>query len=165
MQNRNYLSLIVVLISSTCLPAKASTTDNEIEMPQKAKPPVMTNYTLHQLEQIQAETVILEAQAARARAQKELAENVSENITTTMSSVTDSEMHSSVMPRMQQLPHIQEIYGTGNRLIARLGLPDGSWVEATTGQFIPGTAYKIKAITALEVRVSNGSNERSLPFN
>ncbi|WP_051690845.1 type IV pilus biogenesis protein PilP [Photorhabdus australis] len=163
MQNSKYLSLIVVLISSTCLPAKASTTGNETT--QEAKPPVMTNYTLHQLEQIQAETVILEAQAARARAQKELAENVSENVTTTMPSITGSEIHSSVMPRIQQLPHIQEIYGTGNRLIARLGLPDGSWVEATTGQLIPGTEYKIKTITALEVRVSNGSNERSLPFN
>ncbi|WP_433960038.1 hypothetical protein, partial [Serratia symbiotica] len=39
-----------------------------------SQPPVMEEYTLQRLEQIQAETVLLEAKAARARIQRELEE-------------------------------------------------------------------------------------------
>lgn len=104
---------------------------------------------LGQLEQIQAETVILEAKAARARVQKELEDN---GIVATI-------------PTASRLPSVQEIYGTGNRLVARLRWSDGSQAELAAGQRVSGTAFSITHLTAREVRVSDGTHERILPFH
>ncbi|OKP21798.1 type IV pilus biogenesis protein PilP [Serratia fonticola] len=127
------------------------------------------DFTLRRLEKIQAETVIVEAQVARAKAMKSLVDSGSSGSVpdvmagTAAVAVNVSQMKSKAMP----LPQINEIYGTGNRLIARLVLGDGSYAELTTGQQVPGTLLKITSISAREVRVSalDGAGVQSLPFN
>ncbi|WP_048797378.1 MULTISPECIES: type IV pilus biogenesis protein PilP [Serratia] len=127
------------------------------------------DFTLRRLEKIQAETVIVEAQVARAKALKSLEDSGSSgsvpDVTTGTAAVAVnvSQMKSKVTP----LPQINEIYGAGNRLIARLALGDGSYAELTTGQQVPGTQLKITSISAREVRVSalDGAGVQSLPFN
>ncbi|HFZ1935465.1 TPA: type IV pilus biogenesis protein PilP [Serratia marcescens] len=127
------------------------------------------DFTLRRLEKIQAETVIVEAQVARAKAQKALEDSGSSvsvpDVTagTAAVAVNVSQAKSKVPP----LPQINEIYGAGNRLIARLALSDGTYAELTTGQQVPGTQLKISSISAREVRVSalDGSGAQSLPFN
>lgn len=126
------------------------------------------DHTLRRLERIQAETVIVEAQVARAKAQKALEDSGSSvsvpDVTagTAAVAVNVSQAKRKVTP----LPQINEIYGTGNRLIARLVLSDGTYAELTTGQQVPGTPLKVTSISAREVRVAalDGSGAQSLPF-
>ncbi|PUA41488.1 type IV pilus biogenesis protein PilP [Pseudomonas protegens] len=123
--------------------------------------PVLPGQTLLQLEQIQAETVLLEAQAARAKAKKELEEGTSGGSGLPMLESSGASLPARPLGRV----HVQEIYGAGNRLVARLGLPDGSQVEIVPGEAIPGTDLTVTAISARSVRVSGGEGERVLPFN
>lgn len=127
------------------------------------------NITLSRLERIQAETMIIEAQVARAKALKSLEDSGSSgnmpDVTTSTAAVpiNVSQAQSKTTP----LPQIKEIYGAGSRLIARLVLGDGSYTELNVGQQVPGTRLKITSISAREVRVSDldGEEETSLPFN
>lgn len=123
------------------------------------------DFTLSRLEKIQAETLLVEAQVARAKALKALKESGSAD---SIAQVSDS-MAMNVSQTTGQrgaLPHIREIYGAGSQLIARLVLNDGSQAELTAGQQIPGTQLKILSISAREVRVSapDGSGVQSLNF-
>lgn len=125
--------------------------------------------TLSSLERIQTETVIIEAQVARANALKSLEDSGSsgkiQDVTTGIpaAGVNVSQAQEKTTP----LPQIKEIYGAGSRLIARLVLDDGSYAELTAGQQVPGTTLKITSISAREVRVSalDGGGQRVLPFN
>lgn len=126
------------------------------------------DFTLRRLEKIQAETVIVEAQVARAKALRSLEESGSSarlpDISDGMAAVA---INLSQTPRPARgLPQISEIYGTGSRLTARLLLTDGSHAEFTTGQHIPGTQLKVTRISAREVQVAtvDGSSVQTLNF-
>ncbi len=123
------------------------------------------NFTLHRLEKIQAETLLVEAQVARAKALKSLKDSGSADSIAQVSDGMAVNVSQTTGQRLA-LPHIREIYGAGSRLIARLVLNDGSQAELTAGQQIPGTQLKILGISAREVRVSapDGSGVQSLNF-
>lgn len=124
-------------------------------------PPVMEEYTLQRLEQIQAETVMLEAKAARARIQRELEES---GIDTRTANLSLNNRDLAMLPRAGGLPSVEEIYGSGKQLMARLALSDGKRAELRQGEQIPGTRFWVEVINAREVRVSDGNDKRTLAF-
>ncbi|BBI93033.1 type IV pilus biogenesis protein PilP [Serratia symbiotica] len=126
-----------------------------------SQPPVMEEYTLQRLEQIQAETVLLEAKAARARIQRELEESGIDARTANLP-LTGREL--AILPRAGSLPSVEEIYGSGKQLMARLVLSDGKRAELRQGEQIPGTRFLIETISAREVRVADGNDKRTLAF-
>jgi len=52
---------------------------------------------------------------------------------------------------------LQEIYGRGTQLRARILLPQGGVTEVTTGDQIPGTKLRVTAVTATVVKLSDGT--------
>lgn len=176
---------VAILVGWFYLPAQAVTADippapaamEKLEQPDAATPErsqlgiTKRDLTLLQVEEIQGETVIAEAKVILAKARKALSENGSMAVTET-SIGTSAIPVSATSPALSaaahnQLPQINEIYGGGKSLIARLVLSDGSYAELTEGQHIPGTKLKITSISAREVRVSGveGGTIQSLPFN
>lgn len=121
----------------------------------------LEDYTLQRLEQIQAETVMLEAKAARARIQRELEES---GINTRATDLPLNGREMAISPRIGGLPSVEEIYGSGKQLIARLLLSNGKRVELRPGEKIPSTRFRVKAITDREVRVADGDDKRTLTF-
>ncbi|EFW11167.1 type IV pilus biogenesis protein PilP, partial [Serratia symbiotica str. Tucson] len=102
--------------------------------------PVMEEYTLQRLEQIQAETVMLEAKAARARIQRELEES---GIDARTANLPLNGRELAILPRTGGLPSVEEIYGSGKQLMARLVLSDGKRAELRQGEQIPGTRFRV----------------------
>ncbi|HGJ5864820.1 type IV pilus biogenesis protein PilP [Arsenophonus nasoniae] len=123
--------------------------------------PVMEEYTLQRLEQIQAETVMLEAKAARARIQREL-EDSGIDARTAPLPLNGREL--AMLPRAGGLPSVEEIYGSGKQLMARLVLSDGKRAELRQGEQIPGTRLRVETISAREVWVADGNDKRTLAF-
>lgn len=122
--------------------------------------------TLGRLEQIQAETVLYEAQVARSKALKSLQESdgyVSVPVTIPGeigNSTTVKKANSNV------LPSIAEIFGKNKDLLARISLQDGSVAEVRKNQRVPGTPFTVKRITVNEVIVTDSSGTTySLSFN
>jgi type IV pilus biogenesis protein PilP len=125
------------------------------------------DFTLRRLEKIQTETVIVEAQVARAKALKSLEDNGSSaNLPEVSDGMAAVAVHVSAPRNARGLPRISEIYGAGSRLIARLALNEGSQAEFTVGQHIPGTQLRVTRISAREVQVSalDGSSVQALNF-
>lgn len=145
------------------IPAQTSMATTELSEQVKAK----RDFTLRQLEEIQAETVIVEAQVLRAKAIKSLGENGAVPVTGSTTIPVNAASPGVSASANNTLPQINEIYGGSQRLIARLQLNDGSYAELTEGQNIPGTQLKITSISAREVRVSGmaAGGTQSLPFN
>jgi len=52
---------------------------------------------------------------------------------------------------------LQEIYGRGTQLRARILLPQGGVTEVATGDQIPGTKLRVTAVTAAVVKLSDGT--------
>lgn len=117
---------------------------------------------LGQLEAIQAETVLYEAQLARAKALNELQKNG-----------YDRSMDQPFNPAPPSLdntpeikgatqndppPQIVEITGSGSGYMAVLSLSNGNQVTVQTGNRIPGTEYVVKRVNLNEVVVS-GKNQ------
>ena len=117
-------------------------------LPQTAPPPSPTpavsgsHFDLARLEQIQSETLILEAQAARAKAERAAGG----------SSDDSSPAPALAMSTASGLPRIAEIAGSG-RLSATLVMPDNSQVQVSAGQAISGTGLTVSRITAQSVIV------------
>lgn len=162
MQNNKPLLLravVVALVISGCIgnvaKAESQNTSN-----------TASDLTLRRLENIQAETVIYEAQVARAKARKELENNgtdISTRIPSGRDGVDVSVTSSSTSPT-RSLPRIQEIYGSPKNLMVSLAMPDGSAIAASDGQLIPGTGWRVKSITGRSVSVTDGTEERQLTF-
>lgn len=150
MQNHKYALFIAAGLSAAAYA--------ETPPPQ---PPVMEEYTLQRLEQIQAETVLLEAKAARARIQRELEES---GIDARTANLPLNGRELAMLPRVGGLPSVEEIYGSGQQLMARLVLFDGKRAELRQGEQIPGTRFLVEAISAREVRVADGNDKRTLAF-
>ncbi|HBP4890423.1 TPA: type IV pilus biogenesis protein PilP [Pseudomonas aeruginosa] len=126
---------------------------------------ILPAYTLQQLEQLQAETVLLEAQAAKAKAQAALDEAPGK------AGGGDGQVMGSVAGAapvaLPGLAYVQEIYGSGAHLKARILLPTGRTVELLPGDSLPGSELRVTAITPRSVRVADadGADEHALPFN
>ncbi|MGL9751229.1 MAG: type IV pilus biogenesis protein PilP [Symbiopectobacterium sp.] len=109
------------------------------------QPQVMEEYTLQRLEQIQAETVLLEAKAACTRIQRELEES---GIDDRIANLPLTGRELAILPSTGGLPSVEEIYGSGQQLMARLVLFDGKRAELRQGEQIPGTRFLIETISA-----------------
>lgn len=123
------------------------------------QPPVMEEYTLQRLEQIQAETVMLEAKAAHARIQRELEDS---GIDARTANLPLNGRGLAILPRAGGLPSVEEIYGSGQQLMARLVLFDGKRAELRQGEQIPGSRFLIETISAREVRVAGPKLKKTL---
>ncbi|MGK0667885.1 type IV pilus biogenesis protein PilP [Serratia marcescens] len=117
---------------------------------------------LGQLEAIQAETVLYEAQLARAKALNELQKNGYDRALdqpfnpAPPSQDNKSEVKGAVQDAAP--PQIVEITGAGKGFTAVLALSNGNQVTVQVGNRIPGTEFVVKRININEVVVS-GKNQ------
>lgn len=108
--------------------------------------------TFARLEQIQSQTILYEAQAARDKAKRGIS---GEEIPAPMA--TPSAGKTEVKPTRQSpaLPRVREISGAGTHLSARLVLSDGAVAFVATGQPVPGSEFTVKKISARAVSVTD----------
>lgn len=181
MQNCKYMKGIVFTLLFSAYSVSAESNESVNTPPSDITPEIAMpadttglddskNLTLGRLETIQSETVVVEAQVIRAKAIKSLQE--SNGYSQSLPGVLPGSLNSSdsavpVKTKQEAMPLISEIYGAGNKLIAKIVLSDGSYSEVAQNQRIPGTRYVVKRITANEVIVSSGlgGEEFSLAFN
>ncbi|ADF59984.1 MULTISPECIES: type IV pilus biogenesis protein PilP [Enterobacteriaceae] len=150
--------LLSVLLSG---PALSATTAD-------ALPP---NVTLGELEATQARNLILEQKVQTARLEQQLRESQSGQSTDRNYLATSLQPSAPLMT--QPVPsqtaatsgtekragsvRLQEIYGRGTQLRARIVLPDGGVTEVAKGDQIPGTAKRVTEVTSTLVRLSDNS--------
>ncbi|CAI1141826.1 type IV pilus biogenesis protein PilP [Serratia quinivorans] len=117
---------------------------------------------LGQLEAIQAETVLYEAQLARAKAFNELQKNgYDRGLSQPFNPAPPSQDNKTEIKGAAQdtvPPQIVEITGTGKGFTAVLALSNGNQVTVQSGNRIPGTEYVVKRINLNEV-VITGKNQ------
>ncbi len=119
--------------------------------------------TISELERIQEETVLYEFRAARAKAITNWQQNGNGlDAPLPLMSVTPADP--SELPRPaaglnEELPRILEISGSGKQLKSRLLMSDGTVVEASSGQRLPGSSFTVLQITGngLQLKSDNGS--------
>ncbi|MHB9329511.1 type IV pilus biogenesis protein PilP [Phytobacter ursingii] len=150
--------LLSVLLSG---PALSATTAD-------ALPP---NVTLGELEAAQARNLILEQKVQTARLEQQLRESQSGQSTDRNYLATSLQPSAPLMtqPVSSQTAatsgtekragsvRLQEIYGRGTQLRARIVLPDGGVTEVAKGDQIPGTAKRVTEVTSTLVRLSDNS--------
>lgn len=150
--------LLFFLLSRTVLAAAAG----------DALPP---NVTLGELEAAQARNLILEQKVQTARLEQQLRESQSGQRSDLNYLAPPSPLSAPVMaqPRTTQPAatstsekqaggvRLQEIYGRGTQLRARIVLPDGGVTEVVKGERIPGTSKRVTEVTATFVRLSDDS--------
>ncbi|WP_291972145.1 type IV pilus biogenesis protein PilP [Candidatus Symbiopectobacterium sp.] len=152
---RNFL--LAVLLSGTTLPALASD-------------PLQPNVTLCELEAAQARNLILEQKVQTARLEQQLREsqssqgtdrnylaNVTQQVMPLMTQPGSSQPASTVTSKRSGSVRLQEIYGRGNQLRARIVLPDGGVTEVVKGDQIPGTTKRVTEVTSTLVRLNDDS--------
>lgn len=114
------------------------------------------------LEVIQAETVLFEAQLARARALGELQKKGYDTLAG--SPFNPAQPAGNDAPAVKGAaadaapPQVVEIAGSGTALSALLVLSNGNQVHVQTGSRVPGTDYVVKRISISEVVVSSSSH-------
>ncbi|MFQ6245936.1 type IV pilus biogenesis protein PilP [Yersinia enterocolitica] len=124
-----------------------------------AKTAVTSNVTVGQLESIQQKNMLLEAQLHTARLQRQLHENgrgtlpVDGNVTSPWQANPPIAASSPLGATLQ----LEEIYGRGHVLLARLRLTAGGVVEVRQGDRLPGSPLKVTAITDSVVKLSDGT--------
>ncbi|MFV8761216.1 type IV pilus biogenesis protein PilP [Yersinia enterocolitica] len=124
-----------------------------------AKTAVASNVTVGQLESIQQKNMLLEAQLHTARLQRQLRENGQETRPVdgnVMSPWQANPPIAASSPRGATL-QLEEIYGRGHVLLARLRLTAGGVVEVRQGDRLPGSSLKVTAITDSVVKLSDGT--------
>lgn len=146
------LLLPVSVFAALPLPASSLTTDNTTE----ATPLLRSRFDVEKLEAIQGETILLEAQALKTKAQVAANGGVTE----------DTSPASTVMAGgTSMLPRISEIAGS-DTLSANLIMPDNSEVHVWKGQSIAGTDMTVTKITSQGVIVSHADGTTvSLPMD
>lgn len=149
--------LLAVLLCGT-LPAVAG----------DALPP---NVTLGELEAAQARNLILEQKVQTARLEQQLRESQSGQSTDRNYLATSLQPSAPLMTQPAPPPttatsatekraggvRLQEIYGRGTQLRARIVLPDGGVTEVAKGDQIPGTSKRVTEVTSTLVRLSDDS--------
>lgn len=132
--------------------------------------PGTDNVILGQLEALQAQNFLLEQQVQTARLKRQLRE--SENDASGVSSPTPlpfiaanpagdvparGPVTSMAGRNAPGAIRLQEIYGRGTQLRARILLPQGGVIEVSTGDPLPGTTLRVTSVTAAVVKLSDGS--------
>lgn len=156
-----------VLCFTTLLAQAAPATDLAEIPPPSPTLRLADTLNLAQLERIQGETLLFEAQVARAKARMSLQQNNGDDValpsplTQTLLSPAPgvAAANPDIQPARKALPRIIEIAGSGKALRSRLALQDGTSVEVSTGQRIPGTGDIVKLISAQEVQILNAAGE------
>ncbi|AYC17856.1 hypothetical protein DZA65_00951 [Dickeya dianthicola] len=131
------------------------------------------NVTMGELETAQARNMLLEQQVQTARLQRQLRESQTDAAATTAMTSMPSPLSMPVSPSMtpssplstaqekagteSSTVKLQEIYGRGNQLRARILLPRGGVTEVAAGDPIPGMNTRVQSVTATAVRLSDGS--------
>lgn len=150
--------LLSVLLSG---PALSATTGDVL-------PP---NVTLGELEAAQARNLILEQKVQTARLEQQLRESQSGQSTDRNYLATSLQPSAPLMTQPAQSQpaatsvtekragsvRLQEIYGRGTQLRARIVLPDGGVTEVVKGDQIPGTSKRVTEVTSTLVRLSDNS--------
>jgi type IV pilus biogenesis protein PilP len=158
-----------VFAGPTAALPRAPSPDTHAKTPVEASPsasftPAEAGRALNlgQLEAIQADTVLYEAELARVKALNALQKSGDERYQAQPLSPAPPALDTKpdVKGAAQNAipPQIVEITGTGTGYLAVLSLSNGNRVTAQTGHRIPGTDYVIKRITLNEVVVS-GNNQ------
>lgn len=137
-------------LPSTTLPSPVMT-GTEVSPP--AIPMGSGRIDVEKLEAIQAETILFEAQALRAKA--EIAASGGVEPPSAVAGVSND----------PALPRISEIAG-GNQLSAQLIMPGNAEIQVFTGQTIAATDMTVSKITAQSVIVTRADGSTvSLPMN
>lgn len=150
--------LLAVLLCGTTLPVLAAD-------------PLPPNVTLGELEAAQARNLILEQKVQTARLEQQLRESQSGQSTDRDYLATAAQPAMPLMaqpaPSQQTVSagaekragsvRLQEIYGRGNQLRARILLPDGGVTEVVKGDQIPGTTKRVTEVTSTLVRLNDDS--------
>ncbi|GAB7261561.1 type IV pilus biogenesis protein PilP [Dickeya ananatis] len=134
-----------------------------------------SNVTQGELETAQARILILEQKVQTARLEQQLRESQSGQSTDRNYLATSMQPSAPLMtqPMTQPVPsqtaatsvtekragsvRLQEIYGRGTQLRARIVLPDGGVTEVVNGDQIPGTSKRVTEVTSTLVRLSDNS--------
>ncbi|MBF1995468.1 type IV pilus biogenesis protein PilP [Serratia symbiotica] len=129
------------------------------------------NVTIGELEAAQARNLILEQKVQTARLQQQLRESElsqSPNPNYLANSLqpsaplialpTTAHASDSSAHKLRDSVRLQEIYGRGMQLRARIVLPDGGVTEVVKGDQIPGTTKRVTEVTATVVRLSDNSD-------
>ncbi|HCA3439642.1 TPA: type IV pilus biogenesis protein PilP [Salmonella enterica subsp. salamae serovar 35:g,m,s,t:-] len=148
------LSLLLPASVFAALPLPVSLPANG--KPTEATPLLRSRFDIEKLEVIQGETILLEAQALKAKAQVAANGGVTE----------DTSQSSTVMAGgPSTLPRISEIAGS-DTLSANLIMPDNSEVHVWKGQSIAGTDMTVTKITSQGVIVTHADGSTvSLPMD
>ncbi|HBE9154530.1 MULTISPECIES: type IV pilus biogenesis protein PilP [Serratia] len=152
-------------------PLAIPSAEKPVKSPTSVDIPLPTTFTrteagralnLGQLEAIQAETVLYEAQLARAKALNELQKNGYDRaLDQPFNPAPPSQDNKAEVKGATQdavPPQIVEITGTGKGFTAVLALSNGNQVTVQSGNRIPGTEYVVKRINLNEVVVA-GKNQ------
>lgn len=129
------------------------------------------NVTIGELEAAQARNLILEQKVQTARLQQQLREsefpqspnrnylaNSLQPSAPLMALPTTAHASDTSADKLRDSVRLQEIYGRGTQLRARIVLPDGGVTEVVKGDQIPGTSKRVIEVTATVVRLSDNSD-------
>ncbi|WP_426575564.1 type IV pilus biogenesis protein PilP (plasmid) [Xenorhabdus stockiae] len=127
---------------------------------------------LGQLESIQAETIIYEAQLERAKTLNELQKNgydrsldLSFDQPPPIQS-RPNEVYSQGVNQNSTLPKVIEISKIGKIFTAQIAFSNGNKINVKTGNRIPGTDYIVRRININEVVITSPNNQLiSLSFS
>lgn len=124
--------------------------------------------SLGRLEDIQAKTLLYEAQLAQAKAFNELQKNGYDAVqggpfNPQPAAPVNEKTEARPAQESKALPQIVEISG-GQQLSATLLLDGGNQIRVQAGSRIPGTAWTVTKITFTEVTVSAAGSLVSLAF-
>ena len=123
---------------------------------------VLMAATVGDLGQIQAETILLQAQAAKAKAAADLKKNQAEagdRIPTLPASIEGIKS-----PEDDGLPVVRGVWGANGKLTASLVWSSGARSEVQPGDDIPG-GYRVVSISMRSVVISKGGASRHLVFS
>lgn len=127
-----------------------------------APAPVAGTITVSELEKIQAETVLYEAQAARNKAWSD-SQATGRTAPVLVTEQPAEEKTGEAIAQQAPPPRVLEIAGSGKQLRSRLLMADGSTVEARVGQHLPGTGYTVTGITARGVQLKTEDGRQIVP--
>ncbi|MFW5391525.1 type IV pilus biogenesis protein PilP [Yersinia sp. 2544 StPb PI] len=131
----------------------------------------VNNVTIGQLEAIQSRNFLLEQQVQTARLTRQLRESQSESLVSQAASSalpfipSGQPAMGAGQPAVSAAPpksvtgavRLQEIYGRGTQLHARIVLPQGGITEVSVGDQLPGSKLTVKSVTLNAVKLSDGA--------
>lgn len=149
---------LLAVLAGLCLLSQSAHGDENTGTVVAPSTTATRTWTIHELERIQAETVLYEARAARAKAIMSWQQN-GNGLDAPVPVIREgadnkkSEREVAQVARRDTVPRILEIAGSGNRLKSRMQMGDGTVVEVASGQRLPGTVFTVEHITATGVRL------------